>query len=327
MDSYSIVIRTLGFGGKNYKALLESIRKQTIKPKHVYVFIAEGYELPQERLGNEEFIYCEKGMWKQRVYGMEYTTKYGDSEYQLVIDDDISFEENFVEVCLSIVKEYNADILIPGISENGNKPYTTPSSIKKRLITGFIGSRFETKKSDYQIEILSTAGFKVNVNNQQNVRRTQSGTFAAFIIKSSVFPILDLRIEEWIDMTKYSLPDDQLFFYKAHCKGLRLYSCKEPFINHLDSGSSQKGRLNDIAFASGRNIYIFWHRFLYLRSIGKKRIKLTLAINYRLFNTYILYFIKGLVKHDFSILKSYYEGVRQAKEFIKSEEYKKLPLV
>lgn len=327
MESYSIVIRTLGLGGKKYQALLDSIHKQTLKPKHVYVFIAKGYELPNERLGYEEFVYCEKGMWKQRVYGMEYTEKYGDSEFQLVLDDDISFESNFMESCFEIIKKYNADILIPGIGENGNKPYLNPTSIKKRLLTGFTCSRFETRQSDFQIEILSTAGFRVNVNNQQNVRKTQSGPFNGFIIKSSTITKLDLQSEMWIDMTKYSLPDDQLFFYKAYCKGLKLYNCKEPFLEHLDAGSSQKGRRNDIAFALGRNIYIFWHRFLYLRSPKHERIKLRLAINYRLINTFIVYFIQGIINHDFSVVKSYYEGFLQAKIFIKSNEYKKLPLI
>ena len=62
MTNYSIVIRTLGTGGGKYQRLLDSIKSQTIQPKHIFVFIAEGYELPAEQIGTEEFIYTRKGV-------------------------------------------------------------------------------------------------------------------------------------------------------------------------------------------------------------------------------------------------------------------------
>ena len=42
--SYSVVIRTLGNTGLKYKALLDSIAKQTIHPEEIIVAIPEGYE-------------------------------------------------------------------------------------------------------------------------------------------------------------------------------------------------------------------------------------------------------------------------------------------
>lgn len=59
--NYSIVIRTLGTGGGKYQQLLDSIKAQTLQPKHLLVFIAEGYELPPQQLGTEEFVYTRKG--------------------------------------------------------------------------------------------------------------------------------------------------------------------------------------------------------------------------------------------------------------------------
>ena len=95
--SYSIVIRTLGKGGGKYQQLLNSIKSQTIQPKHLLVFIADGYNLPPEQLGTEEFIYTRKGMWHQRVYGLEYASKLNNSDYILAVDDDISFAPEFAE--------------------------------------------------------------------------------------------------------------------------------------------------------------------------------------------------------------------------------------
>lgn len=73
--TYSVVIRTLGTAGEKYQALLDSIDRQTVRPEHVYVFIAEGYELPKERLGYEEFIPTKKGMVFQRAFGMTYASE------------------------------------------------------------------------------------------------------------------------------------------------------------------------------------------------------------------------------------------------------------
>ena len=38
MTNYSIVIRTLGTGRGKYQRLLDSIKSQTIQPKHIFVF-------------------------------------------------------------------------------------------------------------------------------------------------------------------------------------------------------------------------------------------------------------------------------------------------
>ncbi len=57
--SYSVVIRTLGNTGLKYKALLDSIAKQTIQPEEIIVVIPEGYELDYS-LGNERVVRCKK---------------------------------------------------------------------------------------------------------------------------------------------------------------------------------------------------------------------------------------------------------------------------
>ena len=84
--SYSVVIRTLGNSGEKYKALLDSIKAQTVQPEEVIVVIPEGYSLDHE-LGNETIIRSPKGMVTQRAVGIESAK----SEYILVVDDDIEF--------------------------------------------------------------------------------------------------------------------------------------------------------------------------------------------------------------------------------------------
>lgn len=58
--SYSVAIRTLGRAGKLYQNLLESLIIRTIKPEKILVYIAEGYPLPKETVGFEEYVYVSK---------------------------------------------------------------------------------------------------------------------------------------------------------------------------------------------------------------------------------------------------------------------------
>ena len=55
---YSVVIRTTGKAHEKYQALLNSIDSLTTKPVDVIVVLPEGYDLPQEQLGYENFYFC-----------------------------------------------------------------------------------------------------------------------------------------------------------------------------------------------------------------------------------------------------------------------------
>ena len=90
---YSVVIRTVGKASEKYNKLLESIRKLNPQPKEVIVVLPIGYSLPQQRLGWERFVFSEKGMVKQRLYGMNTC----NSSFALFCDDDVEFKPDFVE--------------------------------------------------------------------------------------------------------------------------------------------------------------------------------------------------------------------------------------
>ena len=51
---YSVAIRTVGKAGDKYIKELESPHHQTVKPKHIYVHLAEGFDRPQTQVGMEE---------------------------------------------------------------------------------------------------------------------------------------------------------------------------------------------------------------------------------------------------------------------------------
>ena len=67
MTEYTAVIRTLGTAGEKYQKLLDSLITQTFKPKDIIVYIAEGYSIPKETVGIEQYVYVKKGMVAQRA--------------------------------------------------------------------------------------------------------------------------------------------------------------------------------------------------------------------------------------------------------------------
>ena len=62
MTKYSIAIRTLGTSGEKFVRELESIKRQTVQPEKVVIYIAEGYKRPDYTIGKEEYVWVKKGM-------------------------------------------------------------------------------------------------------------------------------------------------------------------------------------------------------------------------------------------------------------------------
>ena len=319
--SYSIVIRTLGTGGSKYQKLLDSIKSQSLQPKHLLVVIADGYQLPPEQLGTEEFVYTRKGMWHQRVYGLEYAAKLGDSDYIFAVDDDISFAPDFAEKSLKWMANNECDVLAPDLALVKTMPMFSP----RNILYGLLGIRIENHFQHWRVKIMNTGGFMANTKVNGDAMPTQSAQFAALWIKADSVGVLRLQDEYWLEGTKYALPDDQVFFYKCHLMGLKQYMHEKYTVVHLDHGSSDPNRIVLCNYADGRNFLIFWHRFLFLPSNNSmKRIWLMIAHAYRVAMHTLFLMARGVIKKDFKPLQAYVNGVKDALRYIKTDEYKKL---
>lgn len=106
--SYSVVIRTLGNSGDKYEALLRSLSKQSIQPEEIIVAIPQGYELDR-MMGNETVFRATKGMVSQRAEAISVAK----SKYILVCDDDIEFNECFVENLYKYLIDNELDCVLP----------------------------------------------------------------------------------------------------------------------------------------------------------------------------------------------------------------------
>ena len=326
--TYSIVIRTLGKGGVKYQQLLDAIKYQTCKPKHIFIFIADGYPLPPEQIGTEEFIYTHKGMWHQRVYGLQYASQLNDVDYILALDDDVKFSSDFAEKSIEWMSKNQCDVLVPAISPYNSTIKSTRSIFSPKNILQFLlGSGFENHFQRWQVKIIDTGGFSINTKLVGDAAPTQSAPFNAFWIKSDIIDDMRLYDESWLDETRYAWPDDQVFFYKCFTLGHKQYIHNKFTIQHLDHGSSDPECLLLCSYASGRNSLIFWHRFLFVPADTLRRFWLIICYSYRLSINLLFLVVKGLLKGDFRPLKANCNGVINAINYIKGQSYRDLPKI
>ena len=311
---YTAVIRTLGTAGKKYQILLDSLVAQTIKPKDIIVYIAEGYPKPKETVGFEKYIYVKRGMLSQRAL----TYNEVETEYILCLDDDLKFPSNTIECMFHLLKKYNADVISPDIFVNS----------KRTLGSEFVmtqSGRMKARRSDnvWGYKIIRTAGYSYNKYPQKEVYWSQTNAGACFLCQKKDFVNLNLKDELWVDKMPYPIGEDQIMYYKMYCNGLKQLTWYNHQFVHLDAGGNmtpekeQKRLYGDIFFKN-----VFWHRFIYLpeKSCILKFWDILCIIYYLVFTLSI-----SLLKCNFKILETKWKAISDAKKFISSEQYKVLP--
>lgn len=309
MRNYSVIIRTLGTAGEKYKALLNSIVNQTLQAKEIIVVLPYGYTLDYS-LGLEKIIFTEKGMVNQRVVGINNAV----NDFVLVVDDDVSFETNFVNLLFKFLEINNADVVLPtggniqakieiSNSTNEKKFKNTKLDLKKILIQFkhiFIGQRFyHSHNSKYNIKISPTGGHSIIKHDKLDLEKcylSQSGNFQCFFMKTKLAKEVHFEEDLWLDETKYAIYDDQVFFYKAFLNGCKIVTALKIKYLHLDARnghvkSDDFERLKLKLFGNMRNRTIFWKLYLFDRSKFFGKIWLIVCYLFGLFNTFFFYLL------------------------------------
>ena len=134
---YTAVIRTLGKAGEKYQTLLDSLVSQTIPPKAIIVYIAEGYPIPAETVGIERYVYVKKGMVAQRALRYDEV----DTEYMLFLDDDVFLPDDAVATLYKEMMTFVADVISPDVFPNSER-----SRISSFLMS--VSGRMRARKDD-----------------------------------------------------------------------------------------------------------------------------------------------------------------------------------
>lgn len=318
---YSVIIRTTGRAGEKYKKLLCSIQKLSPKPKEVIVVLPENYNLPEDRLGWETFYYSPKGMVIQRLTGI----KKCKTQYALITDDDIIFNSDFVKKLYDPVKNGYYGITA------GPLVKFFPNQGIQSLFAIIMGSALPTvfHKKRYNTLLRST-GYSYNRNidvNHHVLYETQSAPWTCFFADVFLLNSIHFEDEIWLDKYGYSAYDDAVMFYKAWLYGIKSGIVSDAWYDHLDANTSKKGLKTEAVFASGFNMYIFWHRFIFNMEQNKlKRIWCRICILYRIIGQFS-YNTFNLLRHQMNISEyhAFIAGVKEGKLWTNSKEYNNLP--
>ena len=318
---YTAVIRTLGTAGAKYQETLKSIMSQSIRPEAILVYIAEGYQIPCETIGFEQYVYVKKGMVAQRALAYDEVK----TEYCLFLDDDVYLPLNAVQQMYQEMKVGAANVISPCTFANHEATW-----LAKLRLTMLGKEVCRLWDNNWAFKVLRTAGFSYNNAPIQQVYKSQTNAGPCFFCKKEDFLKVAFQEELWLDDAPYALPEDQVMFYKMYKKGLKILTSFDTGIVHLDAGSTMsnsKERLLKLIFSEYRNKLIFWHRFIYLpEKVAILKIWSIIAIIY----AYSIQALKYSILFIFGrgdCAKAFCGGVKEAISFIKSTQYKELPRI
>ena len=315
--NYTAVIRTLGTAGDKYQKLLDSLSVQTVQPSRILVYIAEGYPLPVETIGREEYIYVKKGMVAQRA--LPYIEV--ETEYILFLDDDIFLPENAVAMIYQHLLDNDVDVISPDVFPN-----STRSSWGKFMmaVSGRMLPRYHDNKWGYKV--MRNAGFSYNAKPKAGVYLSQTNAGACFFCSKDNFLKIHFEEELWMDCLNYALGDDQVMYYKMYLLGLKQMTWFDSGIQHLDAGVTLRNEDKEAAmiYADFRFKGIFWHRFIYLPEQNiLTRIWDLFCIGYVLCFTIMI----SLLKCNWRILNLKLKAMKDGLHFIRSAMYNNIPRI
>ncbi len=307
---YTAVIRTLGTAGEKYQALLDSLMQQTVRPKAIIVYIAEGYPKPKETVGVEQYVWVKKGMVAQRA--LPYNEV--NTEWMLCLDDDLRLSPFFVETLFLQLRQKGGDVISPDVYPNAERP------LKSKLLMALSGRMFPHRDDrKWAYRMMRNAGFSYNNRPSHSVYRSQTNAGACFLCRKKDFLRIHFEDELWHDTMPYALGEDQTMYYKMHLHGLKVMTSFNAEIEHLDAGGNlvpeKERRLQycDVFFKT-----VFWWRFLYgQHNIGGKVLDV-----FAVTSTFFLSFLMSALKCRTDILRCKWSALKDAVRFIKTHPWK-----
>ncbi len=234
-----------------------------------------------------------------------------DTEWLLLLDDDIEIAPNGIEEMFSVLDESGADVCAMDAFPHDN--YSMLTKIKLILtLSGF--PRLNGAKKGYSISWMGPDWYNPTPGRWA-FSNTNSGN--AIMVRKSDFIGIHFEDDIWLDESPYALPDDSVIFYKMHLSGLKIVTMYNKFFKHLDAKTSMTGeRLSKVIYSEAKNTKIF--RELYVlpsynfatriiaRSLGSIRAAMKVG-------QYIL-------SHNTQKLHSYNKGIRDAEEYLRKRQ-------
>lgn len=317
---YCVAIRTVGKAGDKYIQELQSLHRQTVKPKHIFVHLAEGFERPKEQVGMEEYIITPKGLVHQRAASLERV----DTEFLLILDDDVFFPDDAVERLHDAMMEHGADCIAPDTFPNHEMSW-------KQKMVAFLANDVRPRKDDgWAIKIERNGTFSYNNHPPKNcVYPTQSAAGPAYLVKTEVFRAIHYEDELFVDdFPPGTYGEDQLNFNKMHRNGYKVVMQYDSGIIHLDAGTNNvKEKSYEKLYYRAMSQYITWYRSCYdLKGNSSwEKFRCKLAYGFRFLLGALTRIGYSLISLSPKFISAHVRGNIAARKYVKSANYRKVP--
>lgn len=314
---YCVAIRTLGTAGEKYQTLLDSLNRQTIRPKKILVYIPDGYDLPKETIGWEEYIRSPKGMITQRSLSFDEI----ETEYILFCDDDLWLADDFVEQLYRGLQELQGDCISPDIYKIQGSSFV--SKIKKAIA----GYAFPRRNDGWAFKIMRNGGYTYNSNPKHVVLPTQSAAGACMLIRKNAYQAIHFEDERWMEDFGFTLGEDLLFYYKLYTYGFKVLIHFAAGIEHLDGGTGSKALPKDwMRKNSSLNVVVPYRiKYNVVKNNGFHKFLIIWSCCLRHIERMIFYTIKYAVQQRKFVLFEYIKGLRDGWKYVHSSSYLEVP--
>lgn len=303
----------MGTSGELFVRLIQSLTLQTLRPDGIYVYIAEGYPLP-ERVADEVYIICKKGMVAQR--SLDFIEI--QSQYILFSDDDMEYASDSVEKLFDGLLSHNAECISACLFPNHTL------SGKEKLLHAVLYGELPCCRTHFAYHIRRSS-YYTYASRPDIVMITQSFAGGSYLILKSSLASVCFKDETWIDSFHYALGDDQLLSYKLYRYGFTSLIHFECGVIHHDA---QTGRVSDKITADLNQMItrnILWYRSIYEPdNYFEKIVDLCAWFGHWLWNLAMCILLKLIGKEVY--IKNMFLSVKRAKSFICSQEYRDYPI-
>ena len=315
---YCVCIRTLGKAGDKYQTLLDSLKRQTIQPKRILVYIPFGYELPKETIGIEQYVRCEKGMVHQRSLPFDEV----DTPWIFFLDDDVYLEDDSVERLFAGLEAEHGD----AISANVFRLQEAGWREKLKATMVFTFPRFD---DGWSIKLWRNCSHTYNNKPSKSVLPSQSAAGPTLLVRKDVFLAVHFSDERWMDSFRYALGDDMALAYKIHLYGFKLLVHYDAGCVHLDAKTG--GITNPLErYLQTQSIrLVLWYRIFYNNKHASWKSKTLAVLSYALRELWTFLFgaVPFAIKYrDIHFISAFFKKYRIGRNYIRTKEFRSLPL-
>ena len=316
---YSIAIRTLGKTGDIFVRELESIKRQTIQPEKVVIYIAEGYERPPFTIGKEEYVWVKKGMVAQRALPYDDI----DSPLLLLLDDDVELAPDSAQRLMDAMEECQLDCVAAETMHDHRRPLAI------RIYAAFTNLVFPHWSNKWAFKFHSNGSFSYNQHITKDLYLSQSAAGPAALWKKQVFLDLHIEHELWMDKFGFAYGDDGLTFNKLYKNGYSLgvhYNCG---IVNLDARSSSALFQQDVKKFYTRSMasLMIWYRSCYnLNGISFfKKMWAASSFTFKAIWLLPVHVLSALYMRSLKVFTNYVAGTIDGLKMVHSQEFKNIP--